>query len=87
MPGSVLRVLVVEDSRAESELVRHALTGHAVRFDLELVAGLGQALSALGRSRFDAVLLDLGLPDSEGLDTLSAVRAAQPDVKEVAGKV
>jgi DNA-binding response OmpR family regulator len=39
---------------------------------------LGDALKCLTQAQFEVALLDLSLPDSEGLDTLVSVRSAAP---------
>ncbi len=67
-------VLVVEDDRELREVVRRYLerAGHVVR-----TTGSGaQALSALTNGAVDLVVLDLGLPDIDGLEVLAAARAA-----------
>lgn len=84
------RVLLVEDSATDAQMVRHALSetrgAMAVRrglFALTRVDHLTPALRLLARRDFAVVLLDLGLPDSTGLETLAAVRAAASDVPVV----
>jgi len=68
-------VLLVEDSPSDAFLVEEALTQvGVVRFDLERVARLSEAKEILGRQRFDVILLDLNLPDTEGVDTLLKIR-------------
>ena len=47
-------------------------------FDLECAHRLSQGLERLGQGGIDVVLLDLGLPDSQGLDTLDKVYAQAP---------
>jgi two-component system, OmpR family, response regulator len=66
-------VLLVEDDAELRTLVRRALE----RADLEVdEASTGaQALSAVARRRHDALLLDIGLPDSDGRDLCQALRA------------
>jgi len=46
--------------------------------DTEIVSDLGTARSLLGRSHFDAVLLDKGLPDGDGVSLIAPVRAHYP---------
>jgi two-component system alkaline phosphatase synthesis response regulator PhoP len=65
-------VLVVEDDRELREVVRRYLerAGHAVR-----TTGSGaEALGALASGAVELVVLDLGLPDIDGLDVLAAAR-------------
>jgi PAS domain S-box-containing protein len=70
----LLHVLLVEDNPGDVLLIREALEDAGV--DLQPTGRLADALDMLASARFDAVLLDLGLPDSQGLDTLGAVLAA-----------
>src|SRR5262249_43511691 len=78
-PGAPLRVLLVEDDDAYAALVDDELAGGgAVR--LCRVTTLLAAEQALRRESFDALLLDLTLPDSEGLDTVQRAVAAAAGV-------
>jgi len=68
-----MRVLLVEDDTMIGESLREALRRQG--FAADWVRD-GQAADAvLGSERFDAVLLDLGLPRRSGLDVLKALRA------------
>jgi CheY-like chemotaxis protein len=73
-------VLVVEDDRELRELVRRYLqrAGHAVH-----TTGSGaEALGLLAAGGVDLVVLDLGLPDVDGLEVLAATRE-QPEIPVV----
>lgn len=74
-----LRVLLVEDNPAEARLLQEALW-EASKGNLEVahVERLEEALTRLGDPGLDAVLLDLSLPDSQGLQTLAQAQAAAP---------
>lgn len=65
-----MKVLLVEDDQSIAEVVRRGL-GDA-GFEVVHVASGGEALAADG---FDFVLLDLGLPDIDGLDVCKGLRA------------
>ncbi|MFD1797378.1 response regulator transcription factor [Paracoccus aurantiacus] len=67
-----MRVLVVEDEADIADAVQRFLQGqgHAV----DLVGNLADADAALSVAEFDAVLLDLALPDGQGLDLLRRER-------------
>ncbi|MAE67808.1 MAG: hypothetical protein CMJ18_26430 [Phycisphaeraceae bacterium] len=78
---TVIQVLIVEDNRADARLIQALLADvphHPFVFDH--MATLGTALAQLQRRTYDAVLLDLSLPDSKGLDTLRAVSRQAPQV-------
>lgn len=76
-----LRLLLVEDNPGDQELVRDWLgDGTICRFEVSAVATLEGAREAISSSTFDAVVLDLSLPDSQGVETISRLRAACDDV-------
>jgi diguanylate cyclase (GGDEF)-like protein len=66
-------VLLVEDEAGDARLVRELLREVDPRYALDTAASLAEALQRLGRQRYAAVLVDLGLPDSQGLPTLRAM--------------
>src|SRR5262245_42127511 len=75
MAGPLIQVLLVEDNPGDALLIEEML-GEApdVRFELTVVGRLSAAGEALKGGRFAVVLLDLSLPDSQGLDTFRALR-------------
>jgi DNA-binding response OmpR family regulator len=76
-----LRVLVVEDNPADADFIQETLaeTG-PVCFQVESVSRLSDAFARLESKDIDLVLLDLGLPDSQGLQTLHKLREAAPAI-------
>ena len=75
------RILLVEDNPGDARLVRENLRDAALgRFDLVHVSTMADAEEALADDAFDAVLLDLSLPDAAGLPTVSRALAAAPGV-------
>ena len=76
-----LRILVVEDNRADADLIRELLPQQGpVSFQIESAARLAEAITRLDGKAFDLILLDLGLPDSQGLDTFRKLRQAVAEV-------
>src|ERR1700738_2190352 len=65
-----MRVLVVEDDAAVAVPLLEGLRRNGL--DVEHARMAGEALQAAGR--VDVVLLDLGLPDGDGLDVLRELR-------------
>lgn len=79
-----IRVLLIEDNPGDGRLIQEFLgEGKDVQFDLTLVDRLSTGLTRLQRGSVDIVLLDLLLPDSQGLETFRQVRAHAPDVPVV----
>ncbi|MGB9004800.1 MAG: response regulator, partial [Candidatus Aminicenantales bacterium] len=76
-----LQVLLVEDNPADVELIREMLPERGnVSVRLESVPRLSRAVSRLKRGNIDLALLDLGLPDSQGLQTFHKLRDAAPEI-------
>jgi PAS domain S-box-containing protein len=76
-----LRVLLVEDDPNDARLIEDALAEFSeASFHPEHVTLLADAIRRAGEATFDAILLDLGLPDSEGLATLAWIRASVKDI-------
>jgi serine phosphatase RsbU (regulator of sigma subunit) len=70
-------VLLVEDDEGDAFLVRELLLDAAPDIEIERVRTLAEA-AVLLPGRFNCVLLDLGLPDAEGLDALRLVLESAP---------
>jgi DNA-binding response OmpR family regulator len=71
------RLLLIEDNPGDARLVREMLRG-ASDITLDGVDRLATAEAQIASGEVDVVLLDLGLPDSQGLETLARVRACSP---------
>ncbi len=73
----MIRVLLVEENEAEARAARAMLqeAGQG-QIDVTHVTRLSTALRRLAGEQFDAILLDGGLIDTHGLDTLDLVQAA-----------
>lgn len=78
------RILLVEDNPADIDLIRELLpeTGSPV-FRIDSASRLSEALARLRAEKFDLVLLDLGLPDSMGLETFHTLIEAGPDIPTI----
>jgi len=72
-----LTVLLVEDNPDDAELLRETLAeGPGERVTLRTAETLREGLADLERAPVDVLLLDLSLPDSNGLETVQRARAA-----------
>ncbi|MEJ7595930.1 MAG: response regulator [Planctomycetaceae bacterium] len=79
-----MNILLVEDNPVDKMFVTQSLQ-QVDGFDYQLTCtgSLSEALEKLDASTFDVVLLDLWLPDSEGLETCHRVVAANRDIPVV----
>ncbi|HXE74058.1 MAG TPA: PAS domain S-box protein [Candidatus Xenobia bacterium] len=76
-----LKVLLVEDNPGDARLLREMLAEMpGSPFVLETADRLSTALERLAAGDISAVLLDLGLPDSQGLETFGRARQQAPSV-------
>jgi len=80
MPARIIRTLLVEDNESYSRLVAKILGNDGNGFDIESVETLAGAIRVLEDKEFDLVLLDLQLPDSEGLKTFTSVHERYPGI-------
>jgi diguanylate cyclase (GGDEF)-like protein len=70
MENHFLKVLLVEDNPGDARLIREMLEeARAAKFELLYVDRLDEGLKCLTQQTLDLILLDLSLPDSQGLDT------------------
>ncbi len=79
MQSEELKLLLIEDNPGDARLLAEALREVAPdRFELIRTANLGEGLAVLGRGLPDVVLVDLSLPDAEGLESVERIAAAAP---------
>lgn len=79
-----IKILLVEDNPADADLLAELLElSVGVQWELVSVEFLHQAIAQLCKQSFDIVLLDLSLPDSHGLETLTRLREVAPDAAMV----
>src|SRR5262245_29276412 len=78
---NLLKILLVEDNAGDVRLLQETLRDiETLQFEITTCSTLARALELIGQSRFDIGLLDLGLPDAQGLEVVRGVRAAAPDI-------
>jgi DNA-binding response OmpR family regulator len=75
-----MRLLIIEDERRIADLVAGAL--RQAGFTVDIVGALADADAALLVNAYDGVVLDLGLPDGDGLGLLTELRR-KPDTPPV----
>ena len=68
-----MRILIVEDDQLDAQALQHLLTNHSYATD---IARRGhQGLELLGAFAYDLVILDLRLPDQDGISLCQSLRA------------
>lgn len=78
---SNIRILLIEDSETDVLLLQEAFADlDGFNYQLRHVQRLADGLAHLKESRVDVVLLDLGLPDSQGVDTFTKLHLQAPNV-------
>ena len=77
----IVNVLLIEDNPGDARLIQEMLVeGGGTQYTLECVDRLSTGLARLVANDIGLVLLDLGLPDSQGFDTFAQAYAQAPRV-------
>jgi two-component system, cell cycle response regulator len=75
------KILLVEDNAGDVRMIQELLLDvEGIRFETESINTLTEGLKRLSKVKFDALLLDLGLPDSNGMETLMRVISQYPEL-------
>lgn len=75
------KILLVEDNPGDADLIYEMLCNSIkITFDVQIVDRLSSAISFLRKTKVHAVLLDLDLPDSNGIDTVKAISSSFPHI-------
>ncbi len=70
-----VKILLVEDNPIDADVLSEELADvDSPRYTVAVVPRLSEASESLERNGFDLILLDLGLPDSQGLDTFLRIQ-------------
>jgi CheY-like chemotaxis protein len=64
-----IKILLIEDNAGDARLIREALATTGEATEVQCTDRLAKGLEMIEHGRFDAVLLDLSLPDSRGFST------------------
>jgi DNA-binding response OmpR family regulator len=78
---SIKVLLLVEDNQGDARLLREMLNERSLNgTEVSHVTTMGDAESHLGRHAVDIIVLDLGLPDANGLEAIRRAHAAAPHI-------
>ncbi|KAF5415848.1 MAG: Methyl sulfide methyltransferase-associated sensor [Candidatus Methanogaster sp.] len=81
MADRPIKVLLIEDNPGDARLITEMLSEvDSTLFDVENAFRLSEGLTRIQKGGIDVVLLDLGLPDSSGIDTFEKVHDQTPEV-------
>jgi diguanylate cyclase (GGDEF)-like protein/PAS domain S-box-containing protein len=78
MMKSTIQVLTIEDNPDDAELIRIMVKPHG--FSCVHAPRLSEGLVFLKQGGFDVVLVDLRLPDGDGIEVVQAVRKQSPEI-------
>ncbi|MBI5740160.1 MAG: PAS domain S-box protein [Nitrospirae bacterium] len=79
MDKKEIHILLIDDNPGDARLIEEMLEeSESQRFLLMHSATLSDGIAALSRNSHDVVLLDLGLPDGKGLNSISEIKKAAP---------
>ena len=78
--ASIKNILLVEDNPGDRDLFLEYIEDTAKSHQIETAISLREAIEMCDTQHFSVALLDLGLPDSVGLDTLKKFRSDVPDI-------
>ncbi len=81
MSDAPVQILVIDDDKAMRDACYQILSRQG--YQVELAASARQGLTLLERSSFDAILLDLVMPDLDGLEALKKIKALDPEVEVI----
>ncbi len=81
MDTNIFEILLVEDDSGDAELLYELLEQMpTMQFDITHVTRLAEATEQTKVEPYDIILLDLALPDSQGMDTIRAMVNAAPAI-------
>nr|ACN58810.1 GGDEF family protein [uncultured bacterium BLR9] len=76
-----LKIILVEDNAGDADLIREMLDDDvSQRVEITHLVRISQIRDCLADDQFDVMVLDLGLPDAQGLEAVRAARACTPNI-------
>src|SRR4051812_18554237 len=78
--NNYLNLLVVDDDAVDAANVSRMLSHSGIARNTDSVPSLAEAKNKIRHNHYDAVILDLGLPDSQGTDGVLDFQATAPEL-------
>lgn len=79
-----IHTLLLEDNRGDAAMIQRRLSqARQLKFTVDHAEWLSGALTAMKNRTYDIIFVDLTLPDSNGIDTVVAVKRAAPNTPVV----
>ena len=79
-----IKVLLIEDNLGDYEIILRMLEkSENTEFELIHSSRLSSGVEILEDNSFDAILLDLGLPDSDGLESFNVILKKHPEIPTI----
>lgn len=84
MQGKPLNILLIEDNPGDARIIKEILSKeYSEQYTLKYVDRLKESMQVIAKGTCDVVLLDLGLPDSQGVDGIHKLHARFPSIPVV----
>ncbi len=81
MKKQIIKILLIEDNPGDAKSIREMLKETDDNlYEVVHTTRLDDGIKIIVRDDFDLILLDLGLPDSEGMDTFNIMKYNAPDI-------
>jgi signal transduction histidine kinase/DNA-binding NarL/FixJ family response regulator len=70
----IIKILLVEDNKGDVIIIKELMKATGLKFEITHCSRLSEALNELPHNDYDVILIDLGLPDSSGIDTFKKIK-------------
>jgi DNA-binding NarL/FixJ family response regulator len=81
MNKQIIKILLIEDNPGDTKSIKEMLKeANNNLYEIVHTSRLDDGIKIIVRDNFDLILLDLGLPDSEGMDTFNIMKYNAPDI-------
>lgn len=78
MDNETCKILIIEDNPFDFKLTSKLISKNSDMNSIEWASALSHGFDKLNNNEFDVILLDLSLPDSKGIESLTAIKTIAP---------